>query len=277
MVLNCPDSYYDVLKPCVSVDGCCSNQAVQDIAIEYLCPDYRPDDLLLARAQQDMNKKIALCRFDGFTVADVKLQLTPNATAILNDLNRPSEKGRVFQGTFLTMQILGGHIGLPIFLLFSIFSKGLQRNLTLLNFCFTWILSSIAFSIGLYRLGPVLPEIGLFLPFIHSHQECLVQAALITGAQVMTDASVCALIVEVWFYFRGAIHGRHGHRKNLWARAALLALPYAFLLAFSLPALSAVTRKSFTSRRFSPQNNFYCVLGGSDILRIQHIFIDCAN
>jgi hypothetical protein len=52
------------------------------------------------------------------------------------------------QAIYLALQIIGGHIGLPIILLVSIFPKKAPRNLTLLNFFFTWIISSITFSIG---------------------------------------------------------------------------------------------------------------------------------
>ncbi|KAF8521185.1 hypothetical protein JB92DRAFT_1838076 [Gautieria morchelliformis] len=79
----------------------------------------------------------------------------------------------------------------PPFLYLS--PKG-PTNLIFLNLCFTWIFSSITFSIGLYRLGPA--SIGFPLPFIHSDQECLTQAALVSGAQVMTDTAMCALIVQ---------------------------------------------------------------------------------
>ncbi|KAF8530646.1 hypothetical protein JB92DRAFT_2858315 [Gautieria morchelliformis] len=143
------------------------------------------------------------------------------------------------QAIYRALQIIGGHVGLPILLLFSIFSKTAQRDLTFLNFCFTWIFSSTAFSVGLYRLGPASLFFGVPLPFIHSDQECLNQAALVSGSQAMTDTAMCALIVQLWFDFRTAIHGPHSLRQIRWTRATLLAAPYVALLAFSLPALSA--------------------------------------
>ncbi|KAF8481408.1 hypothetical protein JB92DRAFT_3038579 [Gautieria morchelliformis] len=143
------------------------------------------------------------------------------------------------QAIYRALQILGGHILLPILLLFSIFSKTAQRDLTFLNCCFTWIFSSITFSVGLYRLGPAGLFYGVPLPFIHSDQECLNQAALVSGAQAMTDIAMCALIVQLWFDFRAAIHGPRSPRQIRWTRATLLAAPYVALLACSLPALGA--------------------------------------
>ncbi|KAF8531954.1 hypothetical protein JB92DRAFT_2845461, partial [Gautieria morchelliformis] len=119
-------------------------------------------------------------------------------------------KLRQQQAIYRAVQIIGGHIGLPILLFFSIFSKTAQRDLTFLNFCFT-----------LYRLGPASSISGATLPFIHSDQECLNQAALVSGAQAMTDAAMCALIVQLWFDFRAAIHGPRSPRQIRWTRATV--------------------------------------------------------
>ena len=50
----------------------------------------------------------------------------------------------------------------------------------------------------LYRRGPA-SYLLLYqtLPFIHLDQECMVQAALVTGTQVMTDAYMCVWIIQV--------------------------------------------------------------------------------
>ncbi|KAF8483023.1 hypothetical protein JB92DRAFT_3034240 [Gautieria morchelliformis] len=43
--------------------------------------------------------------------------------------------------------------------------------------------------------------IGITLQFIHSDQECLSQAGLVSGAQMMMDTAMCALIVQVAVFF----------------------------------------------------------------------------
>ncbi|KAF8511100.1 hypothetical protein JB92DRAFT_2831330 [Gautieria morchelliformis] len=53
-----------------------------------------------------------------------------------------------------------------------------------------------AFSIGLYHLGPASITFTP-LPFIHSDRECLAQAALVSGAQVMADTAICGWISEL--------------------------------------------------------------------------------
>ncbi|KAF8485510.1 hypothetical protein JB92DRAFT_3026590 [Gautieria morchelliformis] len=246
----------DVDEQECSLPGCCSNNDILDLAIVGVCWDPL-DSFGLAMTQYEINYQIAMCNFDGHSAINVQLLLTQNASAILDSMNRPDEQLRQQQAIYRALQIIGGHIGLPILLLFSIFSKTAQRDLTFLNFCFTWIFSSITFSLGLYRLGPASIDFGS-LPLIHSNQECLSQAALISGAQVMTDTAMCALIVQLWFDFRAAIHGPHSLRKIRWTRATLLAAPYVALLAFSLPALDV--HVDFTRSLIAFQTSFYCML-----------------
>ena len=56
------------------------------------------------------------------------------------------------QTIFFALQIVGGHVGLPILLIASILLRKPRPDLTFINFCFTWVFSSIVFSIGLVRL-----------------------------------------------------------------------------------------------------------------------------
>ncbi|KAF8476487.1 hypothetical protein JB92DRAFT_3050655 [Gautieria morchelliformis] len=264
MVLQCPPKLS--FDRCLENRGCCSNNKIQGGAIESLCGNSDADHSeSVAQVQHDLNIKVALCHFDGHSADNVQLLLTPNGSAFLDSLNRQDEELRRQQAVYLALQIIGGHIGLPILLLFSIFPKKPPRNLIFLNFCFTWIFSSITFSIGLYRLGPASmrkfmgpgSDPGVPLPFMHSVRECLAQAALVSGAQVMTDTAMCALIVQLWLDIRAAIHGPLAPGKIRWT---LLSAPYLSLLAFSLPALSA------SPTEMPPvQTGFYCFLFPSAI------------
>ncbi|KAF8531760.1 hypothetical protein JB92DRAFT_2848685, partial [Gautieria morchelliformis] len=261
MKIQCPSLPVTEEQACLG-GGCCSTNGILDIAIADLCRAPSESDSGRALTQYQINYQIALCHFDGHSADNVQLLLTTNASALLDGMNRPDEQLRQHQAIYRALQIIGGHVGLPILLLFAIFSNTPQRDLTFLNFCFTWIFSSTAFSVGLYRLGLASLFFGLPLPFIHSDQECLNQAALISGAQVMTDTAMCALIVQLWFDFRAAIHGPHSPRQIQWTRATLLAAPYLSLLAFSLPALNATSPTNFqlSGRLIAFQTNFYCLL-----------------
>ncbi|KAF8508083.1 hypothetical protein JB92DRAFT_2955319 [Gautieria morchelliformis] len=263
MALQCPGP---IPPPCNGVRDCCSNDGIQGIVTQ-LCGG-SVDDVVLANLQYELNLQIALCHFDGRSAENLQLLLTPESLVVLDTMNRVDEPLRHHQAIYRAVQIIGGHIGLPILLLFSIFSKTTQRDPTFLNFCFTWIFSSITFSVGLYRLGPASAVSGNFLPFIHSDKECLNQAALVSGTQVMTDTAMCALIVQLWFDFRAAIHGPRSPRQIRWTRATLLAAPYVSLLLFSLVALDVRS-----GRLAASQMSFYCMLLGNNAFLISQYTI----
>ncbi|KAF8531959.1 hypothetical protein JB92DRAFT_2845515 [Gautieria morchelliformis] len=257
-------------NPCSALCGCCSTDGIQAIALRSLCDMDHESPLFQALAQYKINFQIALCHFDGRSVDNVQLLFTQNASTFLDLMNRSDEQLRQQQAIYRVLQLIGGHIGLPILLLFSIFSRTAQRDLTFLNFCLTWIFSSITFSVGLYRLGQANSISGPPLPFIHSGQECLNQAALVSGAQAMTDTAMCALIVQLWLDFRAAIHGPRSPRQIRWTRATLLAAPYVALLAFSLPALGASVIFVRPGGLLASQMSFYCMLLEENAFGISH-------
>ena len=57
------------------------------------------------------------------------------------------------QTIFFALQIFAGHVGLPILLIASVLFRKPRPDLTFINFCVPWVLSSIVFSIGLVRFG----------------------------------------------------------------------------------------------------------------------------
>ena len=64
------------------------------------------------------------------------------------------------QTLFFALQIVGGHIGLPILLIAAILLRKPRPDLTFINFGVTWVSSSIVLSIGLVRfehLSQLLP------------------------------------------------------------------------------------------------------------------------
>ena len=113
----------------------------------------------------------ALCRFHGMAIDNVELSLTPTAMVYLNNMNREDQRMwyslmgyqlllpsnthnlselRQYQAIVLAFYIIGGHIGLPILFILSIL-KG-RRDPIFLNFCFTWVISSVISSIGWVKL-----------------------------------------------------------------------------------------------------------------------------
>ena len=122
---------------------------------------------------------------------------------------------RKSQTAFLALQIGGGHIGMVVILASSLLSFRVRRDPTFLNFCITWIVSSVVFSI----LSVILCY-GLFMGsailLLHSRvyrgtegntianrlgnvspAQCAMQAPLTEGAQVMTAGSTLAVVIKV--------------------------------------------------------------------------------
>ncbi|KAF8491010.1 hypothetical protein JB92DRAFT_3007418 [Gautieria morchelliformis] len=150
-----------------------------------------------------------------------------------------------------------------VILLFAVFSQRVSRGPTFLNFCITWIFSSVTFSILLYRGtegNTVVNSLGEVAPNI-----CLTQAALTEGAQVMTACSTLALVIQLWLTVRASIHGDslHGIKQNRWMTCALLVTPYILFIVFAFPSvvvgMDLIVVNGSPVERAIPAN-FYCMV-----------------
>ncbi|KAF8491121.1 hypothetical protein JB92DRAFT_3147741 [Gautieria morchelliformis] len=223
-----------------------------------VCPTTTPQDA--AAVQFLLDAEIDQCHSEGINV-DFQLSLPPAAAAIVDKFNTDSAFLRASQTAFLALQISGGHIGLVIVLAFAVFSRKVRRDSTFLNFCITWIFSSIVFSILLYR-GNSGNSTANSLGIVPQNK-CLAQAALTTGAQVMTACSTLALVIQLWLGLRTAIHGDHTTRirQTRWVTVALLAAPYILFFTFALPAVIVGERTvdiAGTTIEKAIPTNFYC-------------------
>ncbi|KAI0639591.1 hypothetical protein C8Q77DRAFT_74265 [Trametes polyzona] len=90
---------------------------------------------------------------------------------------------------FLTIHLLGGHIGLPILVATFLFSKTAKRHPTVINFCVIWILYSIIYCLLLYG--------GRELQEDPSYALCLTQAAMNYGAPPMAVVAGFAVVIQV--------------------------------------------------------------------------------
>ncbi|KAF8500696.1 hypothetical protein JB92DRAFT_890701 [Gautieria morchelliformis] len=148
-------------------------------------------------------------------------------------------------------------------LVFAVFSRKVNRDPTFLNFCLTWIFSSIVFSILLYRGtdgNTVDNSLGIVTSSI-----CVLQAALTQGAQVMTTGSTLALVAQLWLSLRASIRGdsAKGIKQARWVTYALLLMPYILFMVFTLPSVvpgmgEVVVMGSHLQR--SIPTNFYCAV-----------------
>lgn len=61
--------------------------------------------------------------------------------------NVPSTQISRLSPLFVTLQVIGGQVGLPLFIGTMLFSKKIKRHLMLVNFCGSWIIYSIVYCL----------------------------------------------------------------------------------------------------------------------------------
>lgn len=225
-----------------------------------VCQAGDPEDQ--AAVQFLLDAEITQCQSEGINI-NFQVDLPPAAAAIVQQYNVDSAILRRDQRAFLALQITGGHIGLVVVLAFAVFSRKVRRDPTFLNFCITWIFSSVVFSILLYR-GTAGNTVSNSLGEVPPNR-CLAQAALTEGAQVMTACSTLALVIQLWLGLRAAIHGdpTHGLHQSRLTTAVLLVAPYVFFIAFAIPSVFVgmvhITIANTSLERVIP-TNFYCTV-----------------
>ncbi|KZS91474.1 hypothetical protein SISNIDRAFT_487446 [Sistotremastrum niveocremeum HHB9708] len=89
----------------------------------------------------------------------------------------------------LTLQIVGGHVGLPILLVTFCFVKR-KRSMVVIHFCISWIIFSISGSLQSYTPIP--------LHLITSQGLCLLSQAADDGATIMTALSTLSLLLNLY-------------------------------------------------------------------------------
>ncbi|KAF8578294.1 hypothetical protein K439DRAFT_489677 [Ramaria rubella] len=153
----------------------------------------------------------------------------------------------------------------------SVVARGIHRDHVYFNFCFTWIISSVIFSLALYQdirkhtthfpLSPQWSVNTLEGNKSLSSTACGIQAALLSGVQPMTAFSTLTLVSKLWFDLRISIYGiKMNPQWIAWMKALILTTPYIFLVAF------------FTPWHFNTvdvfSQNFYCEVKGPNLLLI---------
>ncbi|KLO12757.1 hypothetical protein SCHPADRAFT_399713 [Schizopora paradoxa] len=197
---------------------------------------------------------------------------------------------RLDESVFLGLQITGGQILLPLLVLTTIFSRKAPRSSVFINFCISWILYSIVYSLLVYR--------GRSDPFDlsvdPSAQECLVQASLINGVQAMTSCATIGVVIQLFCILKNTQREKSGgllfDRKRHVLAYALLFVPFFAFLVFSI--VSVVLGNSTAIDMYGnmePDSNlalpgaFYCVIlfnsaneggisSGSQLIRASYIF-----
>ncbi|OBZ66316.1 hypothetical protein A0H81_13851 [Grifola frondosa] len=168
---------------------------------------------------------------------------------------------------FLTFQFLGG-AGLLAVLLTAIFDPKIYRHFTWLNFCITWIIYSISYTLLAFTGKQTSPEPP-------AYPLCLAQASLIYAAPVLVASSTFALVLQLWFTLSSALsppvkgNDRGG---RYWIRnALLLVLPYVAWFAVVIAILVVGSTHPDTVRRAG--GLVYCVINTGTPGNIVAIFV----
>ena len=114
---------------------------------------------------------------------------------------------------FMTLQIVGGHIGMGIILCTIFFSSRVVRHPIFVNFCVTWILYALSYTF-LWVPSSLKSLIHLIVISLYTGQIanptpnfslCLTQSAMIYAAPVMGGMSVFIFTLHVSVQYLGPI------------------------------------------------------------------------
>ncbi|KLO12760.1 hypothetical protein SCHPADRAFT_904810 [Schizopora paradoxa] len=174
---------------------------------------------------------------------------------------------RLDESAFLGLQVTGGQILLPLLVLTTIFSRKVPRSPVFINFCISWIVSSVVYSLLVYR-GRSDPA---NLSLDPSPQECLIQASLINGVQALTSCATIGLVIQLFVVIRNTHRDPNGESKFDRNRHALnyilLFVPFFAFLVFSIVSAVLGSPSAYnTDGILIPNSNlalpgiFYCII-----------------
>lgn len=68
------------------------------------------------------------------------------------DSDIPSKRVGKYNALFVVLQVLGGQIGLPLFIATMLIAPNVKKHLTLVNFFLSWIIYSIVYCLAYVAL-----------------------------------------------------------------------------------------------------------------------------
>ncbi|OCB92249.1 hypothetical protein A7U60_g341 [Sanghuangporus baumii] len=167
-----------------------------------------------------------------------------------NPANIPSESVKKYEALFVFLQVFGGQIGMPLFIVTMLFAPSVKRHLTLVNFCASWIIYSIVYCLTVYHDGDRSRGINSRL--------CYAQAVMVHGVVPLSVVTYCALHIQVWMGVRYAISQTSWLQKH--KRKVLIALfiaPYVVFVAFSVASLVVLLEHPELLDR---SGSYYCTI-----------------
>ncbi|KAL5501409.1 hypothetical protein ACEPAH_8669 [Sanghuangporus vaninii] len=164
--------------------------------------------------------------------------------------NIPSESVKKDEALFIFLQVFGGQIGMPLFIVTMLFAPSVKRHLTLVNFCASWIIYSIVYCLTVYHDGDRSTGINSRL--------CYAQAVMVHGVVPLSVVTYCALHIQVWMGVRYAISQTSWLQKH--KRKVLITLfiaPYVVFVAFSVASLVVLLEHPELLDR---SGSYYCTI-----------------
>jgi len=157
----------------------------------------------------------------------------------------PFSKGELV--AFLCLQVLGGHLGMLMILSTIFLSRTIVRHPVFVNFCVTWMLYSLSYSLLLYTGQILNPSPNFAL--------CVTQSAMIYGAPVMSSMSVLVFVLHLHLVIKDDVEKTVSSWKRL-RLITMLAAPYAvYLLVFTIALFAGNARPERVHR-----SSLYCTL-----------------
>lgn len=121
---------------------------------------------------------------------------------------------------FMFFQIFGGHSGIPLVILTTIFAKKIQRHPFLINFCVTWFIYATSFTL-LWVIGDLFSQIFSRIIRFYAGQQtgpepslqlCIIQSSFVYGATVMYTKPYLS---ETWSNLYP------GHPRRVWCLSSM--------------------------------------------------------
>jgi len=141
---------------------------------------------------------------------------------------------------------------LPALTLTLLLSSTIPRQPTLINFCITWVINSISYSLTAF--GGKIQHAPFSL--------CHVQASMISGAPSMSAVATFLVVLQIWRTFRNPLT-RTAHRQRRCSGHARLILtlcqPYIVYIIFLI--ISVVLQIKYP-HSLDRSNGLYCTVTG---------------
>ncbi|KAI0752272.1 hypothetical protein BC629DRAFT_1214931 [Irpex lacteus] len=148
--------------------------------------------------------------------------------------NDDSDPNHIEAKIFVTFHIIGG-LGNLLMLITAIASRRVSRHVTWINFCVTWVIFAISYTL-LFYAGRQFSEAEPSFPL------CLTQAGLIYGAPVLGACSTLSLVIQIWQSLRRIMRkdasvGQLRGRESPLLTILLVLFPYVVWFGMVLGAL----------------------------------------